>query len=367
MEGHAVFQIFLISLLGSICLQNGYAYSEMENSTAVGTNEDGSSDVPKQPMGPDVFRQLLNQETLIRMALVKNVNSLMLDMVSLKNSVMSLQKNVEQITKVSVEDIMGLKLENKKLKNSNELLTEINWKQNQTISKLVDDVTDLKNEQKLYAKEMIDRDDYLFGNTSAALSELKTNFRVLSLSLVNVDNQSQDFKKRLNEVDKSLPQTINEKFSIVSEAMKNASNQLSDIQKRIGFTAGKNSSSSGWSSGKLVFEHVLFNQGNGYDPSSGVFTAPTNGVYVFYVSLTSYDTNTIYVSITLNGKSTVSAWGRGESGGSYRNNYYTRYQTGTNMAVLSLMRGDRVWVQYGSGTGYYSDSVPVTTFSGFII
>lgn len=43
------------------------------------------------------------------------------------------------------------------------------------------------------------------------------------------------------------------------------------------------------------------------------------------------------------------------------------YQTGTNMVVLSLQKGDNVWVEHSYGQGYYSQSVPETTFSGFLI
>ncbi|XP_048767991.2 complement C1q and tumor necrosis factor-related protein 9A-like [Ostrea edulis] len=139
-----------------------------------------------------------------------------------------------------------------------------------------------------------------------------------------------------------------------------------DISKRVGFTAGVSSSNTRWSSGKLVFNKVLHNKGAGYDSSSGVFTAPSAGVYVFYVSITSYSDNEINVDITLNGYSQVTARDKGGSG-RINYSYSYSYQTGTNMATLSLKRRDRVWVQYTAGTGYSSKSVPTTTFSGFLI
>ncbi|XP_062576274.1 complement C1q and tumor necrosis factor-related protein 9A-like [Saccostrea cucullata] len=140
-----------------------------------------------------------------------------------------------------------------------------------------------------------------------------------------------------------------------------------DLSKRIGFTAGVSSSGSSWSSGKLIFTKVLYNQGNGYDSSSGIFTAPSAGVYVFYVSITSYSSNAISVDISLNGYSQVTARSNAGSGSGYRSSFSYSYQTGTNMAVLSLKRGDRVWIAYNSGTGYYSDYTQITTFSGFLI
>ena len=123
----------------------------------------------------------------------------------------------------------------------------------------------------------------------------------------------------------------------------------------IAFTAGVTGSDRYWNSGTLVFRTVLYNTGSGYDSSTGIFTSPEDGNYVFYVTITSYNSNSIDVDIVKNGFSKV----RVDTEGTY--------QTGTNMAVLSLDRGDRVWVKFHSGKGYYSTSTPVTSFTGFQI
>ena len=34
-------------------------------------------------------------------------------------------------------------------------------------------------------------------------------------------------------------------------------------------------------SGPFHFDVVIFNDGNGYDPTIGIFTAPVSGVYIF--------------------------------------------------------------------------------------
>ena len=128
------------------------------------------------------------------------------------------------------------------------------------------------------------------------------------------------------------------------------------MSTRIGFTAGVTSSSSSWNSGTLVFPKVITNEGNGYNPSNGVFTAPRAGVYVFFVNVQAYSTQIIYVDIVLNGASKV------------RTMAYTNYDAGPNLAVLSLQTGDRVWVKHWSGQGYWTHSDgPITTFSGFLI
>ena len=106
----------------------------------------------------------------------------------------------------------------------------------------------------------------------------------------------------------------------------------------------------------MVFPNVITNVGNGYNASDGVFTAPRAGVYVFFVNVQSYGSQTIVVDIVLNGAIKVKILATGN------------YNAGPNLAVLSLQTGDRVWVEHYFGQGYNTDSNgPLTTFSGFLI
>lgn len=65
------------------------------------------------PQGADatVLRQLLNQETLIRMSVEKNVHVLMKDMVSLKDSLAGIGQIAKDGIADSKEKIEGLKSE----------------------------------------------------------------------------------------------------------------------------------------------------------------------------------------------------------------------------------------------------------------
>ena len=133
------------------------------------------------------------------------------------------------------------------------------------------------------------------------------------------------------------------------------------MSTRIGFTAGVTSSSSTWSSGTLVFPKVITNVGSGYNPSDGVFTASRVGVYVFFVNVQSYSTQSIYVDVVLNGATKVRTM-------AYYGGSSDTYEAGPNLAVLSLQTGDRVWVKHYYGQGYSTSSgSPLTTFSGFLI
>ncbi len=130
-----------------------------------------------------------------------------------------------------------------------------------------------------------------------------------------------------------------------------------DPNQEVAFTASVTSLSSTWNSGTLIFGVVITNTGNGYNPSTGVFTSPISGTYVFYVSAVGYSSQHLAIDIVLNSVSKVRVLGDITAG----------YQTGTNMVVLELQKGDSVWVRYVDGKGYYSQSIPLTTFSGYLI
>uniref|UniRef100_A0A8W8J9E6 C1q domain-containing protein n=1 Tax=Magallana gigas TaxID=29159 RepID=A0A8W8J9E6_MAGGI len=68
----------------------------------------------------------------------------------------------------------------------------------------------------------------------------------------------------------------------------------------------------------------------------------------------------ISVDIVLNGSVKVQAMTWYGSGSSVK-----FHQTGTNLVILHLTTGDRVWVKRSGGTGYFSYGTQETTFSGF--
>ncbi|XP_061186567.1 complement C1q tumor necrosis factor-related protein 6-like [Saccostrea echinata] len=139
----------------------------------------------------------------------------------------------------------------------------------------------------------------------------------------------------------------------------NVTNNHCDLNKKVGFTAGMPSSSTYWSSDVMVFSKVITNIGGGYNSNTGIFTAPVAGMYHFFLNLVGYDTKSIDLHVVSNGNSKVTAMSEASAS--------STYQTGTNMLVVRLEQDDTVWIKRKSGSGYYSDSIPYTTFSGFLI
>ncbi|XP_062602632.1 complement C1q-like protein 2 [Saccostrea cucullata] len=196
--------------------------------------------------------------------------------------------------------------------------------------------------QTLSANEEYDKNLTSRLNEAAEkLENLEVQMRYTSLSLLDI----QSLTEGLNG---SFVKHIEEKINGVYEKLTNSS-------KRVAFTAGVTSASYSWSSGTLMYYKVINNVGGGYNPNTGIFTAPV-GDYVFYVSIQGYDTNNIYIDIVLNGSSKVRAV-------AYSNSR-DQYDVGTNFVTLRLRKGDTVWVRHYRGTGYWTDSdAPRTTFS----
>lgn len=134
-----------------------------------------------------------------------------------------------------------------------------------------------------------------------------------------------------------------------------------DSSKKVAFTAGTSGAGNIGSGSIIAFPVVINNEGGGYNPGTGVFTAPRSGQYVFFVSAQGYGSNTLYVSIVHNGGAKVMTMSDGGRAGK------DFYDSGTNLAALNLQKGDTVWSKCQSGSSFYSEGIPITTFSGFLI
>ncbi|XP_062599186.1 multimerin-2-like [Saccostrea cucullata] len=384
-------------------------------------NSDNSSSLldisDPESKNTDVFRQLLNQETIIRMSLVKNVHALMKDMLDLKKIMETLETSQQ---KTDVE-VAALKQEVEKLKRENQRLELENRRYEETFRVVTENFTKVDEHIQQVVEQLEEKRERFETNTSAVLADLKVEVRYLSVTLL-------DLNKHTLEIDKKFPEMMQEKYEQISlrlnTSVENLNNDIlttnytisksvSDLEnsqniiqdsisvnisktleglmaelkqskyeqlqlsstvsslevfrmnvtnnilgktKRVGFSASVTSYSSSWNSGTLVFPSVITNEGNGYNPSNGIFTAPIAGMYVFFVNVQDNGSN-IYVDIVLNGstKARTMAYYSGDS-----------HDAGPNLVVLNVQKGDAVWIRHYSGTGYYS-SGPITTFSGFLL
>ncbi|XP_061193342.1 heavy metal-binding protein HIP-like isoform X1 [Saccostrea echinata] len=275
-----------------------------------------------------ILRQLLNQETIIRMALVQNVHSLMKDILTIKNSMLVSETAMGKFKLATEKTIFQLEAEVEKLKWENQRL---------------------RNDNAEIQRKLIPCVNGTSQTVQDSISEMRRNF---DTKFIQLDSELQTIQARKANV--SSIATLETSLSYIST-------QVGNLSKSVAFTAGTTVTTTSWKSGTLVFDKVINSVGGGYNPHTGIFTAPVKGHYVFFVSIVNDGVRSIYVDIVLNGSCKIQAMAV-----SFNTN--DRYETGTNLVILHLQQGDAVWVKHHRGTGYYTYSdAPVTTFSGFLI
>ncbi|XP_052104492.1 complement C1q-like protein 3 [Mytilus californianus] len=106
----------------------------------------------------------------------------------------------------------------------------------------------------------------------------------------------------------------------------------------------------------IKFDKVVTNNGNGYNPITGIFTAPIAGVYQFSYTVMSDTGKYLAVYLSHNNKKQQSIWLKD-----------TTHDTGSNNIILNLQKGDKVKVKSHGNYTIYSDGNLYSSFSGYLI
>ncbi|XP_062570759.1 uncharacterized protein LOC134232800 [Saccostrea cucullata] len=249
-----------------------------------------------------VLRNILNQESLVRFSMAQKFQTLVLDVLDNQNNSRSLQRKVVNIAK-----------ELKALETRDQILEAENLK--------------LKQE----------------------LMMMYESYR---------DNQSNIMEQMLDEFDTRL-KMVEEKMIILS------AQQTTDTRKKVYFSAGISKEIGNyaeWNGNDVIlFQKVISNEGGAYNASTGVFSTPVGGVYVFSCFILT-DKTTLYAYLEVNGLKKFNILGYTPP--SSRDDV----ESAGNLAVLNLQQGDRVLMRHTGGSNLRSMlEAPSTTFSGFLL
>lgn len=105
-----------------------------------------------------------------------------------------------------------------------------------------------------------------------------------------------------------------------------------------------------------VFDNVVTNVGDGYDRSTGRFSAPVAGVYEFTVNVAAQGKKKAAVKLLHNAVMVFTVWSES----------LPLWGAASNTAILTLGRGDQVWLQTVSQFSYLHGFM-YSTFSGHLL
>ncbi|XP_061174887.1 uncharacterized protein LOC133184034 [Saccostrea echinata] len=125
----------------------------------------------------------------------------------------------------------------------------------------------------------------------------------------------------------------------------------------VGFTAARHSGPTVHEGGIIVFDTVITNAGSAYNPTTGIFKAPSEGLYVFFFNIEcSKDNGDTHAELVRDGaRLEIQSYCHGLGD----------YDNSDTLGVLHLHTGDTIWVKlYGGDNRNFGSK---TIFSGFLI
>ncbi|XP_071121307.1 complement C1q-like protein 4 [Mytilus edulis] len=104
----------------------------------------------------------------------------------------------------------------------------------------------------------------------------------------------------------------------------------------------------------IKFDKIRLNTGNIYNPATGIFTVPRDGLYLVSSSLMAVNGKHLHCHMWKNGQSNVGAFG-------------TNWSQGTLNTVMNLTTGDKLTIRHDNASGEEVFGSHWSMFSAYLI
>ena len=182
------------------------------------------------------LRQMINQETVIRLALVKNVHALVNDISILKESFAASETKISELQRtvdaLNIQ-VSSLQQENGQLKESSLISQAKSMELETKFQNVSDNVSALHGQLNVIQKESDDKRQEVFNKTNAVLDDIKIEVRYLSVTLLDfkerteIENESRD--KKYSELERHSNTSI-ESLKVKNSLTKEFGNLKSFVQ-----------------------------------------------------------------------------------------------------------------------------------------
>ncbi|XP_076079019.1 uncharacterized protein LOC143049166 [Mytilus galloprovincialis] len=179
---------------------------------------------------------------------------------------------------------------------------------------------------------------------------------VTELMQLNLDKEQKRFHSSYDQIVENFKESSKKTLLELIVNHQKEFTEMMEKRETVAFSAYRSSSQTLSNKEKVIFDGVWSNVENGYEPSTGVFTAPYPGLYHFTAVVMSTDGSILVLYLCHNGLCITRRLLTGDG-----------YKTGTIDVVLNLQKGDKVYMQSDRSQTIYSDSSKYITFSGYRI
>nr|CAH8831991.1 unnamed protein product [Trichobilharzia regenti] len=134
--------------------------------------------------------------------------------------------------------------------------------------------------------------------------------------------------------------------------------QLQSVENRIAFFAGLEFNVVEKpldENPKVIMNKVITNLGSAYNPVTGEFIAPVNGIYILFLAISAQGKSRAVVRLMHNDKQIFDVWSESSP-----------WATATNQGILQMYKGDRAWLAIRDGA-YFLHGYMYSTFSGYLL